>query len=113
MSTCLGRLGSRYSLLHNPHRRAVHYGALGLMCQQTGELAIGLRSGSRERTLPLSRGSADFFCVDQHQTMTSVRAEAHCLDLGALLEPRITAPLLAVGRAHLPGARQPPTAAFG
>ena len=37
MSTCVARLGSRYSIILDPVRREIHYGSLGLMCQTPAE----------------------------------------------------------------------------
>ncbi|NQT85931.1 DUF4965 domain-containing protein [bacterium] len=93
MSTCLGRLGSRYSLILDPHRRQVHYGALGLMCQMAGELVIGLDDGKGNfQTLPLTAEGSPFTIVDQRLTMTSVVFEAHSTQLGASLRAEIVAP---------------------
>ena len=93
MSTCLGRLGSRFSLILDPHRRQVHYGALGLMCQMAGELVVGLDDGKgRFCTLPLTSEGEPFTIVDQQQTMTSVVFEAHSTVLGASLRAEIIAP---------------------
>lgn len=93
MATCLGRLGSRFSLILDPHRRQVHYGALGLMCQSAGELVVGLddRRGN-VCTLPLSAEGDDFLIVDQRLTMTGVVYEAHSLVHGASLRVEIVAP---------------------
>ena len=91
--TCIGRLGSRYSLLLDPIRRRVHYGALGLWCQHEGELLIGLRhhDGTLE-TLPFCAAGDDFFSVEQFQSMTALRFVAYSVKLGVRLELRIVAP---------------------
>jgi len=93
MSTCVGRLGSRFSIILDPHRRQVHYGTLGLMCQSVGELVAGLddRRGTF-CTLPLSGEGSPFAIVDQQQTMTSVAYEAHSTRLGATLRMELVAP---------------------
>ena len=55
MSYCLGRLGSRYSIILDPFRLEIHYGALGLMCQSVGEMMVGLDDGRGNFcTFPLS-----------------------------------------------------------
>ncbi|NQT51937.1 hypothetical protein HQ576_07800, partial [bacterium] len=93
MSTCLGRLGSRFSLILDPHRCEVHYGALGLMCQQVGELVVGLDDGQGTfHTLPLSKQGEPFTIVDQQLTMTSVVYEAHSVALGVSLRAELVAP---------------------
>ena len=93
MSTCLGRLGSRYSLILDPHRRQVHYGTLGLMCQMAGELLIGLDDARGTLcTLPLTTAGEPFTIVDQQLTMTSVAYEAHSVELGLSLAVEIVAP---------------------
>jgi len=93
MSTCLGRLGSRFSLILDPNRRQVHYGALGLMCQSVGEMIIGLDDKKGNFcTLPLTREGRPFYIADQRLTMTSVIYEAHSIRLGASLTVEIVAP---------------------
>ncbi len=91
--TCLGRLGSRYSLLLDPIRRCLHYGALGLWCQQEGELVIGLRheDGTFESLL-FCRDGEPFHSVEQFQSMTALRFTAYSVKLGVKLHVRITAP---------------------
>ncbi len=93
MSTCLGRLGSRYSLIVDPIRRRIAYGALGLMCQrEDAGLRVAITDGVTAWTLPLCPGGTDFFCVDQRISMTAVRFEGRCLELGIALEFTLTAP---------------------
>ncbi len=92
-STCLARLGSRFSLILDPIRKQVHYGALGLMCQSEAELVIGLAGeGLPFQALPLSRAGRDFFVVDQFLTMTSVRYEAYSVEAGVKFSVTLTAP---------------------
>jgi hypothetical protein len=93
MSTCVGRLGSRFSILLDPVRREVHYGALGLMCQSVGEWIAGVddRKG-RFTAFPLGKAGDDFHNVDQHQTMTSVVYEGNCLAVGVRVRMEIVAP---------------------
>jgi len=93
MSYAVGRLGSRYSMILDPFKREVHFGALGLMCQQASELVVELedRKGRAER-LPFSKAGKLFDVVDQHQTMTSVAYEAHSLALGVAFTMEITSP---------------------
>ncbi len=93
MSTCLSRLGSRYSLMLDPIRRGVQYGSLGMMCQFDGELVIGLKRGRGDmQTLPLCREGEPFLCVEQHLSMTGVRYVAYSVELGVQLTVQLTAP---------------------
>ncbi|MEI6972796.1 MAG: hypothetical protein WCL44_14920 [bacterium] len=92
ISTSLARLGSRYSIILDPSRREIHYGALGLMCQRKAGLLIAVEQDGRVESLPLAAEGEDFFCIDQQLTMTSVRFEAQSLALGVSLSVKITAP---------------------
>ncbi len=93
MSTCVARLGSRYSIILDPVRRQIHYGALGLMRQCVGELVAGIDDQAGTFTvLPLSKAGGDFHNCDQQQTMTSVVYEANCLKIGVRMRMTITAP---------------------
>ncbi len=92
MSTCLGRLGSRHSIIFDPIRKEVKYGALGLLCQETGEMVIGLETEKGFKTLPLCKQGKDFFNVDQWQTMTSVNFEANDPDTGLRFTVSFVAP---------------------
>ncbi len=93
MSTCLGRLGSRYSLILDPIRKRVDYGTLGLMCQTRGQLIVTCQDedGNVAR-LPLSAGKGKFDIVDQTTTPTSVTYHGHSVKLGISLRMTITAP---------------------
>ncbi len=92
MSTCLGRLGSRYSIIFDPIRSEIHYGGLGLLCQMKGELIAGIDTEKGFMTLPLTREGKSFFNVDQWQTMTSVTFEGNCPECGLRLTVTFTAP---------------------
>ncbi|KPL02362.1 MAG: hypothetical protein AMK75_02875 [Planctomycetes bacterium SM23_65] len=76
-STCMARLGSRFSIILDPVRREIHYGALGLVCQTPGQFIVGLDDGKGNlTTLPLSKVGKPFDVADQYQMMTSVVYEA-------------------------------------
>ncbi|MFB3891031.1 MAG: glutaminase domain-containing protein [Phycisphaerae bacterium] len=93
MSTCVARLGSRYSIILDPVRRGIRYGSLGLFLQFDGQMIAGLDDGRGHfDALPLSKCGEQFFVVDQHQTMTSVVYEAYSLRIGAKLTMEIVAP---------------------
>lgn len=93
MSTCLGRLGSRYSLILDPVRKQIQYGSLGLMCQADGELILGLDDGKGVFcALPFGKSGAPFHMVDQRQTMTSVSYDAWSVEQGVSLRVDMVAP---------------------
>lgn len=93
MSTCVARLGSRFSMILDPIRNRVHYGGLGLFRQAVSEMIVGIDDGKGTfLTLPLTDQGKRFFIVDQHITMTSVRYEAFDVEIGAHLEMEIVAP---------------------
>ncbi|MBM4050481.1 MAG: hypothetical protein FJ279_35755, partial [Planctomycetes bacterium] len=92
MSTCVARLGSRFSLILDPIRREIHYGTLGLLRQSEAEMVVGLDDGRAFCALPLSKAGEPFFVVDQHQTMTALMYEAHSVKHGATLRMEIVAP---------------------
>ncbi|MFP4354403.1 MAG: glutaminase domain-containing protein [Phycisphaerae bacterium] len=93
MSTCLGRLGSRYSIILDPFRKKFHYGTAGLMTQKAAQLIVTCtdESGHVAR-LPLSAGKGKFDIVDQTTTPTSVTYYGYSVRLGIALEMTITAP---------------------
>ncbi len=93
MSTCLGRLGSRHSLILDPVRKQVQYGSLGLMCQSEGEMVLGVDDGvGHFSALPLGKDGGSFHLVDQRQTMTSVVYDAWSLVHGVSVHAEIVAP---------------------
>lgn len=93
MSTCLGRLGSRYSIVLDPIRKQVLYGSLGLRCQQKAELILGVRDTSgRYATLPFCAQGEGFWTVDQHQSMTGLAFDANNPPQGLSMHVEITAP---------------------
>jgi len=93
MSTILGRLGSRYSLTFDPHRRQVHYGVLGLHCQSPCGFVVALESdGAPVAALPFAPDLPSFDILEQEQSMTSLRFTGYSLALGVRASVRITAP---------------------
>lgn len=93
MSTCVARLGSRFSMILDPFRKQVHYGSLGLMRQSVGELVAGIDDKAGTFTaMPLSKAGGDFYNCDQQQTMTAVAYEGNCLKTGVRMRMTITAP---------------------
>jgi len=93
MSTCVARLGSRFSMILDPIRRQVHYGSLGLMVQKIGEMVVGLDNGEGTFcALPFTKIGQSFDMVDQRQTMTSVVFDARSTTLGLALHVELVAP---------------------
>ena len=93
MSTCLARLGSRYSIVFDPFNRNVQYGALGLMRQSEAELVVALDDGAGGVVaLPLCKEGKKFTILDQYQTMTSIVWEGYSLELGVKLTATMVAP---------------------
>ncbi len=93
MSTCVGRLGSRFSMILDPNRQQIHYGSLGLMCQSEAQMVVGLTDGEGGFcALPLCEEGDAFYNVDQHHSMTSVTYTATCAKCGVRLETQIIAP---------------------
>lgn len=94
-NTCLGRLGSRFSLQLDPIRREVLYGAVGLFHQLRGELLIELRDDSGlTAALPLAGDRPGFELLNQRQTMTRVVYEAYHLAADTRLTVEFLAPFL-------------------
>ncbi|MFP4106739.1 MAG: glutaminase domain-containing protein [Phycisphaerae bacterium] len=92
MSTCVGRLGSRFSMILDPIRREISYGSLGLLCQEKGEWVAGVEAEGKYTTFPLTKQGEDFFNVDQNQTMTGLLFEGRSPDLGIGVDMEIIAP---------------------
>lgn len=94
IAAVLGRLGSRYSIIFDPIRRKVQYGALGLMSQADCEMIIGLEDKNGEmELLPLAQSAGSYFLmVDQSITMTSICYEAFSEKFGTLLNVEFVAP---------------------
>ncbi len=92
MSTCVARLGSRFSMILDPIRKEVHYGSLGLLCQSVGQIAAGVDDGKTFCTFPLSRKGTPFYNCDQVMTPTSVLFEGRSLEHGLEAQMEIAAP---------------------
>lgn len=95
ITTCLGRLGSRFSLQFDPIRKHVLYGAVGLFHQHESQLVCELRDASGLRAaLPLA-GERDGFCLlQQRQTLTRLTYEAYSLKADTKVEVTFHAPFL-------------------
>lgn len=95
MTTCLGRLGSRFSLQLDPIRRHVLYGAVGLFHQHEAHLVCELTDeGGLRAALPLAGDRPGFELLEQRQTLTRLVYRAYSLAADSRLELEILAPFL-------------------
>ncbi len=95
ITTCLGRLGSRFSLQFDPIRKHLLYGAVGLFHQQESQLLVELRDDSGlTAALPFAGERPGFDLLNQQQTMTRLRYDAHSLTGDARVEVTWVAPFL-------------------
>lgn len=93
--TCLGRLGSRFSLQLDPIRKHVLYGAVGLFHQRESHLLVELRdAGGLTAALPLAGERPGFELLSQRQTLTGLTYEAHSLAADTRVEVELIAPFL-------------------
>ncbi len=93
ISTSLGHLGSRFSIIFDPNRHEIQYGSLGLMCQNKAGLLIGVQNAQTGlECLPFCPQGEGFFIVDQQMTMTGLQYEAYSLRHGLKMNVDITAP---------------------
>lgn len=94
MTTCLGRLGSRYSIILDPIRRTFHYGALGMLCQNQADFEISIKTDKLSRTaLPFtSKADSDFQILEQDIIPTSVVYRAYSEEHGLRMTASIIAP---------------------
>ena len=68
MSWMVSRLGSRFSLVFEPHRRQVKHSALGRFLDQPTDLMVGLVDPDGvERVLPFTKRGMPLFCCEQFE----------------------------------------------
>ncbi len=95
LTTCVARLGSRFSLQLDPIRKHVLYGAVGLFHQRESELLVELRDESGiTAALPLAGERPGFDLLNQRQTMTRVVYEAVSLRSDTEVQVELVAPFL-------------------
>ncbi|MCC7490740.1 MAG: DUF4965 domain-containing protein [Fimbriimonadaceae bacterium] len=95
ITTCVARLGSRFSLQLDPIRKHVLYGAVGLFHQRQSELLVELRdAGGVTAALPLAGERPGFDLLSQRQTMTRVVWDAYSQQTDAKVEVELLAPFL-------------------
>lgn len=95
MTTCLARLGSRFSLQFDPVRRHVLYGAVGLFHQTESQLLVELRDAAGvSQAFPFAGDRPGFDLLQQRQTLTRLALDGHSLRTGAKVEMEVVAPFL-------------------
>lgn len=73
MSWMVSRLGSRFSLVFEPHRRQVKHSALGRFLDQPMDLMVGLVDPDGvERVLPFTKRGTPLFCCEQFERINSL-----------------------------------------
>jgi len=93
MTWPLSRLGSRFSLLFEPHRRRVLHSAFGRFLDQPLDLAVGIvHPDGSERVLPLTRDGQPFYACEQSERINSITFRGYDDKLGLRLELNLHAP---------------------
>jgi len=73
MSWMLARLGSRFSLLFEPHRRQIRHSALGCFVDRPVDLTVGLiEPDGRTRVLPFTKEGEVFYNPEQFERLNSI-----------------------------------------
>lgn len=94
-TTCLARLGSRFSLQLDPIRKHVLYGAVGLFHQVESHLLVELRdAGGYTAAFPFAGERPGFDLLSQRQTLTRVAYEGVCLAADTRVTLQLIAPFL-------------------
>lgn len=95
MTTCLGRLGSRFSLQLDPVRKHVLYGAVGLFHQRESQLLVELRdAGGLTAAFPFAGERPGFDLLQQRQTLSRVVYDGYSLQTKAQVQLELVAPFL-------------------
>ncbi len=78
MSWSIARLGSRFSLLLEPHQRQIRYSGVGRFLDSAADLAVGLvlPDGTR-RAMPFTKLVDPFYNVEQFERTNSITYRAH------------------------------------
>ncbi len=78
MSWTLGRLGSRFNLLFEPHLNQIRHGALGRFADQPMDLMIGLvEPDGTERVLPFTKRGEPLLNPEQFERINSITYRAY------------------------------------
>jgi len=73
MSWTLARLGSRFQLLFEPHKRQIRHSALGRFLDQPVDLMVGLiEPDGTERVLPFSQRGSLLYNCEQFERLNSI-----------------------------------------
>ena len=79
MTWTIARLGSRFNLLFEPHKKRVMHSALGRFFDQPMDLAVGLiEPDGTERTLPLTADGTPLEAPEQFERFNSITFRGHC-----------------------------------
>jgi len=93
MTWPLGRLGSRFSLLFEPHRRRVMHGALGRFLDRPLDLAVGLvEPDGTERVLPFTRHGEPLYACEQFERINSITFRGYDEKIGLKFELNLHSP---------------------
>lgn len=90
--TCVGRLGSRFSLNFRPRDQGVWHSAVGRFYDERMDLAVGLRYQGDVRCLPFTRKLPAYEIVEQSLTLTTLTYEARSRHQGTAIKVVFTAP---------------------
>ncbi len=87
MSWLVARMGSRFSLLFEPHRRRVVHSALGRFLDQPLDLMVGLvEPDGTERVLPFTGQGSLLYCPEQFERINSITFRAYSENYGLYFE---------------------------
>jgi len=87
MSWQIARLGSRFGIFFEPHRRRIMHSALGRLLDQPMELIVGLvEPDGRERVLPFCADGELFEHPEQFERPNSITYRAYCPAYGLSFE---------------------------
>lgn len=78
MTWTIARLGSRFNLLFEPHKKRVMHSALGRFLDQPLDLAVGMvQPDGTERTLPLTTRGETLTASEQFERFNSITFRGH------------------------------------
>ena len=78
MTWTIARLGSRFNLLFEPHKKQVMHSALGRFLDQPLDLAVGfVEPDGTERTLPLTTRGEPLIASEQFERFNSITFRGH------------------------------------
>jgi hypothetical protein len=89
----IGRLGSRFGLLMEPHRRRAMHSALGRFLDQPLDLAVGLIDpDGQQRVLPFTQHGELFYGCEQFERINSITYRGYDPKLGLKFELNLHSP---------------------